>query len=107
MSTTRIPPTQYIVKRDGCRSQVFPSISQAAGAIVLLIPAHMKVGAVTGMRTWQLTDRELHELGGHIRSPACAPAEPREAEHEPSAIRVSARRRVPVGVSECSRTSLA
>jgi hypothetical protein len=43
-------------------------MSQAAGTIVQLVPVHMKVGQVTGMRTRELTDGELHELGGNTQT---------------------------------------
>lgn len=95
VSTTLIPPTQYVVKPDGCRPQLFATISQAAVAIVQLTPVRMRVGAVTGMRTRELSDSELHELGCHIRVARLRARRARTSRTR--APRAPARSRVPVG----------
>jgi hypothetical protein len=68
MSTTLIPPSYYIVKPRGQTARVFPSLAQAATALAQLSPVPATVSAITGSRERSLTDRELRELGRHVRS---------------------------------------
>jgi hypothetical protein len=67
MSTTLIPPSYYIVKPRGRTASVFPSIGQAAAAIVRLAPIPATVSAMTGTRIRRLTEVELRELGQRVR----------------------------------------
>lgn len=67
MSTTLLPPTYYLVRPRGGRSQAFPTVAQAAGALVQFVPVPVTVSAVTGMRARSLTESELTELRAHVR----------------------------------------
>jgi len=67
MSTTLIPLTQFIINPHGHQSHSYPTIAQAATAIVQLGPKPTAVGARTRLRWRALTDSELSELGAHGR----------------------------------------
>jgi len=68
MSTTLLPPSYYVVKARGQTARVFPTIAQAATAIVQLTPTPATVSAITGPRSRSLTDTELRELGRRVRA---------------------------------------
>jgi hypothetical protein len=68
MSTTLIPPTWYVVKPRGQTARVFPTIAQAATALVMLGPTPAIVSAITGSRTRSLTEIELRDLRQRVRA---------------------------------------
>jgi hypothetical protein len=68
MSTTLVPPSYYVVKPRGGTARVFPTIAQAATAIVALARTPATVSAITGRRTRSLTDTELRELRQRVRA---------------------------------------
>ena len=67
MSTTLVPPSQYLVKPRGRTEWLFPTIAQAATALARMAPIPATVMAVTGSRKRSLTDGELRELGRWVR----------------------------------------
>jgi len=67
-SVSLVPPSYHVVKPQGQTARVFPTVAQAATAIVGLGPTPATVSAMTGRRTRNLTGSELHELGELVRA---------------------------------------
>ena len=57
-----------MVKPRGQTARVFPTIGQAATAIIMLPPTPTTVSAITGVRSRSLTDSELRELRQRVRA---------------------------------------
>jgi hypothetical protein len=68
MSTTLLPPTYYVVKPSRRKPLLFPTVAQAAVAIITLVPTSVRVSVMIGIRTRTLTDAELRELGQQMRA---------------------------------------
>jgi hypothetical protein len=47
---------------------LFPTVAQAAVAIITLAPTPVRVSVINGIRTRRLTDAELRELGQQMRA---------------------------------------
>jgi len=73
MSTTLIPPTFYVVKPRGRPVRVYATVSEAAGALVLLGSLPATVAAVIGRRGRALTHSELNELERHLGARRLSP----------------------------------
>ena len=67
MSTTLLPPSDYVVRPRGQAARRYETLAQAAAEIARLLPAPASVSVITGRRRRSLTDRELRELARHVR----------------------------------------
>jgi uroporphyrinogen-III synthase len=68
VSTTLVPPSYYEVRAHGRLAHLYPTIGEAAAAVLQLAPTVTAVDVVTGSRRRSLSDRELRELGRHVRA---------------------------------------
>jgi hypothetical protein len=89
MSTTLLPPTYYVVKPRGGGALQFPTVAEAALAIITLAPTPVRLSVMNGIRARALTDAERHELGQHVRAHRLRARA--DSSEPPPAVRAAAR----------------
>jgi hypothetical protein len=68
VSTTLMPPSFYAVRQRGRPAYIFETVREAAAALFDLAPAVTVVYAVTGSHRRSLSERELLEVGRHVKA---------------------------------------
>ena len=84
-----MPPSFYAVRQRGRPAYIFETVREAAAALFDLAPAATVVYAVTGSHRRSLSERELLEVGRHVKARRMAltaaslkaPPQPSLAEH--------------------------